>query len=149
MTKNILHKRSIARIAAVQSLYQMVLLEISRTQAMSDFQAHFEKDILEEVSSKKYDKDFFCKVLEGVSKHLKEIDPFIKAALPENWAFERLDTVILCILRAATFELWKHPETDSAVILNEYLNVTHAFYDDKEPGFVNGVLHKVSTSLRT
>ena len=148
MPKFTLHKRSIARIAAIQSLYQMHMLQQSKDQVLSDFKAHFEADLLEDVQSKKYDKDFFAKLLKGVSHHLKELDPFIRAALPEDWALERLDIVLLCIMRAGAFELWQHPETDSAVIINEYLNVTHAFYDEKEPGFVNGVLHKISTSVR-
>ncbi len=143
-----LHKRSIARIAAVQSLYQMALLQSSESQVLEDFQKHFEKDLLKEVSSKKYDREFFAKILQGTAQSLNEIDPMIESSLPANWAFNRIDLVILAILRAATFELWQCVETDGPVIINEYVNVTHAFYDDKEPGFVNGLLHSIATHLR-
>ena len=148
MTQIKLHKRSIARIAAVQSLYQMSILKESDDQVFENFQKHFEKDLLKEVASKKYDRDFFCKVLQGTAKSLTDIDAMIEKSLPENWAFNRIDIVILSILRAGTFELWYCLDTDKAVIINEYVNVTHAFYDDKEPGFVNGILHAISTRLR-
>jgi N utilization substance protein B len=148
MTHITLHKRSIARIAAVQSLYQMALIQSSDVQTVEDFQKHFEKDLLKEVASKKYDREFFAKLLQGTARSLKDIDPIIEKALPDNWAFKRIDHVILAILRAATFELWQFAETDSPVIINEYVNVTHAFFDDKEPGFVNGILHNIAGHLR-
>lgn len=149
MTSFKLHKRSIARIAAVQSLYQIFLVQSPPHQAVTDFYSHFEKDFLESRNKVSYDKNFFTLLVEGVVDSLSTIDPLIEKALPENWAINRLDLVLLCVLRAATFELWRMPETDSAVIINEYLNVTHSFYDDKEPGFVNGILHTLSVRLRT
>jgi N utilization substance protein B len=33
-------------------------------------------------------------------------------------------------------------------IINEYLDVAHAFYDKKEKGFVNGVLDAIARAAR-
>jgi N utilization substance protein B len=148
MGKFSFHKRSIARLAAVQSLYQFALLKEDTSHVLIETSKHFEKEFLKELGAKKYDKDFFEFLVTGVLEGTKDIDHMIEKALPENWAFPRIDLVLLCILRAGVFELWKNLEADSAVIINEYLNTTHAFYGDKEPGFVNGVLHAVSTHLR-
>jgi N utilization substance protein B len=35
------------------------------------------------------------------------------------------------------------------VIINEYLNVAHAFFEGEEPGVVNGVLDRVARKVRT
>ncbi|MBM3609993.1 MAG: transcription antitermination factor NusB [Alphaproteobacteria bacterium] len=148
MGKFNLHKRSVARIAAVQVLYQCALIKENPLQVLTDFPKNFEQDLLKEVGSKNYSKDFLSQLVLETTQHLKDIDLMIEKALPETWSFNRLDLVLLCILRVGVYELWKIPETDSAVIINEYLNVTHAFYGDKEPGFVNGILHTISSHLR-
>lgn len=149
MKKFNLHKRSIARIAAVQSLYQSTLLKELSFKPLFDTSKHFEQEFLKELGAKKYDHDFFEFLVTGILENIEDIDSMIEKALPENWAFNRIDLVLLSILRAGVFELWKMLGTDSAIIINEYLNATHAFYGDKEPGFANGILHTISTRLRS
>jgi N utilization substance protein B len=36
----------------------------------------------------------------------------------------------------------------TGVIINDYVDVTHAFFGAKEPGLVNAVLDKLSKNLR-
>lgn len=148
MGKFNLHKRSIARIAAVQVLYQCALTKASPAHVLIDFPQNFEQDLLKSIGSKNYNKDFLNLLVTETTHNLKDIDLMIEKALPETWVFSRVDLVLLCILRLGVYELWQIPETDSAVIINEYLNVTHSFYGDKEPGFVNGILHTISSHLR-
>ena len=149
MTKQFFHKRTLARIGAVQALYQVETTGASAQEALRDFKNHFEAQLLSAAECTKYDNAFLEKILLGVSVDQEKLDPLIQENLPHNWTFDRLEMVLLCILRAAIFELWTMPETDAAVIINEYVNVAHSFYDDKEPSFVNGLLHTVSTKLRS
>ena len=52
------------------------------------------------------------------------------------------------ILRAAAYELIGCPDVPAKVIINEYLNVAHAFFEGEEPGVVNGVLDRVARKVR-
>ena len=55
-----------------------------------------------------------------------------------------LKSVLLC----GICELLIHTETDAPIIVNDYLNVTHEFYDQKQVSFVNGVLDAVAKLVR-
>jgi N utilization substance protein B len=36
----------------------------------------------------------------------------------------------------------------TAVVISEYIDIAHAFFDGSEPGFVNGVLDRLGRKLR-
>jgi len=36
----------------------------------------------------------------------------------------------------------------AAAVINEYLDVAHAFYDKREAGFVNGLLDAIAKNVR-
>ncbi|MCW5774724.1 MAG: transcription antitermination factor NusB, partial [Rhodospirillaceae bacterium] len=49
---------------------------------------------------------------------------------------------------AGAFELFARPDTPARVAITEYVAVANAFYEGREPGFVNGVLDKLARVLR-
>jgi N utilization substance protein B len=52
------------------------------------------------------------------------------------------------ILRAGTYELLARKDVAVGTVINEYLDVTDAFYERREKGFVNGILDGVAKSAR-
>ncbi|MBL4836036.1 MAG: transcription antitermination factor NusB, partial [Kordiimonadaceae bacterium] len=66
----------------------------------------------------------------------------------KGWSLGRLEAIIRAIFRAGAYELSARPDVPTAVIINEYLDVAHAFYDRTETAFVNGVLDKLAKSIR-
>jgi N utilization substance protein B len=55
---------------------------------------------------------------------------------------------MLSILRTGTYELKFRPDVPTAVIVNEYVDIAHAFFAGSEPGFVNGILDKLGKKIR-
>ena len=55
---------------------------------------------------------------------------------------------MLQILRAACFELLAMDDVSNAVIIDEYLDVAHAFFDRKEASFANGLLDAIAKQVR-
>jgi N utilization substance protein B len=49
------------------------------------------------------------------------------------------------ILRCGVFEL-KYKTAEKAIIINDYVNIAKAFYQLKEPAFVNAILDKFAKS---
>jgi N utilization substance protein B len=78
----------------------------------------------------------------------QEIDGVIVARLAEGWKLERLDRAMRAILRAGTYELLARPDVTVGTVIDEYLDVAHAFFDEKEVKFVNGLLDKVAKDVR-
>ena len=52
------------------------------------------------------------------------------------------------ILRAGVYELVARREVPAKVVIDEYLDITHAFFEGEEPGFVNGLLDRVAHRKR-
>jgi N utilization substance protein B len=51
-------------------------------------------------------------------------------------------------LRAGAYELAERPDIPIRVVINEYVNVTHAFFAGRETALVNAVLDRLSRILR-
>ncbi|HRH97539.1 MAG TPA: transcription antitermination factor NusB [Prosthecobacter sp.] len=86
-------------------------------------------------------------LIKGVLAHQEQIDAGI-AQLLENFSFERLAAVDRNVLRVASYELLYCPEVPTPVILNEAIDIAKALSAGESGSFVNGVLDKLSRSLR-
>ena len=61
----------------------------------------------------------------------------------------RVARPLRAILCAGTFELMARPDVPTAVVINEYVDVAHAFDEQAETAFVNGVLDRLAKQLRS
>lgn len=141
-------KKSAARLAAVQTLYTKKMLNLSEQEALENFHAHFSGKNLDESVAIKPDLSFLNMVVKGVCKQDTKLLEIITPHLNETWKIERIDPILVNILKCATFELLSFPDVDTPIIISEYLDVTHAFFDPKEVGFVNGILNQISKAVR-
>ncbi|MBA4355653.1 MAG: transcription antitermination factor NusB, partial [Novosphingobium sp.] len=64
------------------------------------------------------------------------------------WAIARLDKTMLQILRAGTYELIARNDITIGTAISEYVDVAHAFFDEREAKFVNGILDAVAREVR-
>ena len=94
------------------------------------------------------DIDFFDDVVSGVDARRDEIDQKLTEKLSESWTIARLDKTMLQILRAGSYELMARNDVKVGVVINEYVDVAKAFFDDREAKFVNGVLDAVAKAVR-
>ena len=69
-------------------------------------------------------------------------------ALAEDWPLARIDPVLRAVMRAGAAELWMSDGPPAKVVINEYLDIAHGFFDGDEPGMANGVLDKLARQLR-
>jgi transcription antitermination protein NusB len=141
-------KRSVARLAAVQALYQVDLSGANPKPVIAEFVKH---RLGREVEGDNYgeaDTALFTEVVKGTIERQAELDRAISEVLTPDWPLARLETVLRAVLRAGAYELLACPETPAPVIINEYLDIAHAFFAGKEPGLVNGVLDRLARGLR-
>lgn len=140
--------RSRARLAIVQALYQMDLAATDLAEVIDDFKTYRLAPGAEDEAVAGADADHFARVLNGVVERQREIDPMIDQQLAAGWRLVRIDAILRAILRAAAFELMVLADVPARVVISEYIDVAHAFFDGDEPKVINGVLDQLARKLR-
>ena len=84
----------------------------------------------------------------GFGARRDDVDAMIVGALDQGWTVARLELLLRAVLRVGTYELMDRPETPAKVVIDEYIEVAHAFFGKGPPGFVNGVLDRLAHQLR-
>ena len=142
-------RRSVARLAAVQALYQLELnREADPDVVVREFARH---RLGRDIDGDRYgeaDSVLFSDIVRGVKADLDRLDATISDVLTEEWPLPRFDAVLRAILRAGAYELVHRRDVPPRVSINEYTTIAHAFFSGKEPGLTNGVLDKLGRTLR-
>lgn len=141
-------KRSAARLAAVQALYEMEMSGKGVAEAVAEFEAHWIGRSVDEVEFKPAEEPFFRDLVAGVVQDQRLIDQKVDTALAKGWPLVRVEAVLRAIMRCGTFELLRRADVPAKVAISEYVDVAHAFYDGDEPGMVNAVLDSIGRELR-
>lgn len=133
------------REKALQSLFQLsankdLTIEEAMQQALTS--AEDLSDEVEIVSVPSY----LDLLVTGVVEYQAEIDEKIQSHL-ENWSMDRLAKTDRVIMRIAIFEMLYVPDVPAKVALNEALEITKLYSDEKSRKFVNGVLANIVNEL--
>lgn len=141
--------RTVARLAAVQALYQMELAGEGVDTVIEEFSRHrFDGDIEGQMLAEA-DEAWFADVVRGVVTEQKAVDAAIRARLASNWKIERLDATLRALLRSGAWELMRKPEVALEIVIDEYVELAKAFFDDAEAKFVNAALDGVARDTRS
>jgi N utilization substance protein B len=141
--------RSVARLAAIQALYQMEAAGAGVETVVSEFTDHrFERDIDGGATLASADEAFFAEIVRGIVAEQAVIDRAIVRRLAVNWKLERIDATLRAILRAGAYEIMRRPDVPTEVVIDEYLEITKSFFDGPEAGFINGALDAIARDER-
>jgi N utilization substance protein B len=140
-------RRSAARLAAVQALYQMDLAQTDVGEVLAQFSTRTARPDFDDGNVEGADFAFLKNIVEGVVREQRSIDPKINESLAPGWSLSRLESIMRAMLRAGTYELMFRDDIPAKAVISEYIDVAHAFYDGDQPGFVNGVLDRLARSL--
>lgn len=89
--------------------------------------------------------DYIQNVYFGVHEKLEQIDTVIEAH-SNGWKVGRLARVSRAIIRLCTYEMM-FADVPRAVAINEAIELTKKYDDDKARSFINGVLGGIKTEL--
>lgn len=144
-------RRSAARLAAVQALYEMDMVGAPADAVLAEFMAKRWRTSAGEDRGQAMaepDDALLSDLVNGVSSRAAELDGVIAPVLSSGLTLDRLETLLRVVLRAGAYELKTKPEVPAAVVINEYVEVANAFFDGKEAALVNGVLDRLARELR-
>lgn len=149
----VLNKRRAARFAAVQALYQVELAGERPDAVLREFSEYRLAQLFEpfevEEPSPAVDREWFLILVRGAWAARGELDPAIEDCLAEGWTLARCGFLLRAALRAGAFELAARTDVPVKVVINEYVELAHLFFDAGEPAFVNAVLDRLAQHLRT
>jgi len=140
--------RTAARLAAVQALYQMDMAGTDANQVVREFLDYRLDEVAQSVGADETDENYFRDIVLGVVQEQSAVDPVLDAHLAEGWRLSRIDSILRAILRSAAFELALRDDVPAKVIINEYVNIAHAFFETEEPKVVNGILDQLAKDRR-
>jgi N utilization substance protein B len=141
-------RRSVARLAAVQALYQMETAGAGVEAVIREFSDHrFDGDI-EGVRLAPADEAFFGELVRGVVEDQAAVDGAVTRRLAQNWRLDRIDATARAILRCGAYELMRRGDVPSEVAIDEYVEIAKSFFDGPEPGFINAALDAIERDER-
>lgn len=141
-------KRSSARLAAVQALYQMDIAGAATADVFAEFESFWIGREVEGEEYKPAEIAFFRGVVEGVVADQHRLDREVDETLAAGWPLKRVDAIVRAVLRAGAQELLNRSDVPARVVITEYVDVAHAFVDRDEAGMVNAVLDAIARRHR-
>ena len=134
-------KRKRSREIAMELLFSMEISKNSYEQTIESFIENYEMDL------KTIDLEYIKEVMKSVTDYKEEIDEIIKNSLIK-WNIERVSKVNLIIVRLAIAEMLYIDDVPEVVAINEAIELTKKYSDDKSVSFVNGALDKAFKNIK-
>jgi N utilization substance protein B len=141
-------KRAVARLYAVQALFQLEASGQTVDKVRREFEDHrfgasYDGEVLVEP-----DLVLFRNLIEDAVNHQAAIDQMTDRALVAKWPIARIDPTLRALFRAAGAELLAK-DTPPRVVITEFVDISVAFSSDgKEARFVNAVLDHMAREAR-
>ncbi|MEL6839164.1 MAG: transcription antitermination factor NusB [Pseudomonadota bacterium] len=140
--------RSVARLYAVQALFQMESSGQTVDAVVREFEDHRFGATYDEGEMAEGDVDVFRALMEKAVDDQAMIDQMTDRALVAKWPIARIDPTWRALFRAAGAEITLK-DTPPKVVISEFVSIAEAFSSDgKEPKFVNAVLDHMAREAR-
>lgn len=133
--------RSITREKAMTILYQIFLYNKNKINYDVDEVINEMIEGLDIEDRKRIDIEFLTKLIKGVIENINVIDENINKYLT-NWNIDRLGLTDQAITRISVYELM-YTDTPSLVCINEAIELSKKYSDEKVSKMINGVLDKI------
>lgn len=147
--------KRLARLVAVQVLYQVSYkeeeLEVIMTRARDDLTSMLNENDDEECEFTIHDRpdmELVGRIVKGVIENEKPLTEMLSGALSNKSSSNRMEKLFKATFLCGVYELLHHKDVDAAIIINDYVDVTKAFFQGKEPGLVNAVLDRLAKVIR-
>ena len=133
--------RTVTRESAMAILYQIFLYKKNKINYDVEEVINEYLESIEIEDRKKINTDFLKELINGVLDNINDIDKNIEKYL-ENWAIDRLGLTDQAIIRISVYELL-YTDTPNLVCINEAIELSKKYSDEKVSKMINGVLDKI------
>ncbi|GAB6170322.1 transcription antitermination factor NusB [Clostridium carnis] len=132
--------RKRSREIAMELLFGMTLSKNTLEETIENFLEDYEMNL------KTIDLEYIKEILQKIQENMDIIDSKIESTLT-NWKLDRISKVNLTILRIAIGEMLFLDDVPEKVAINEAIEITKKYSDEKSVSFINGVLDKAFKNM--
>ncbi|MBO6948438.1 MAG: hypothetical protein JJ855_10725 [Rhodospirillales bacterium] len=140
------------RLAAVQAVYELIMMNSAVDDVLASFAAERWKAADEEVNAEmaRPKPELLKELVGGTASKKAEIDEALKPAMLKSRGFEDMESVMQAILRTATYELLARRNVPAKTVIGAYTSVADAFFDEdsQQLKVIAGILNAVARNLR-
>ena len=133
--------RTMTRENAMRVLYQIFLYKKNKIEYTVENTINEYMDNMPLEDRKTINIEFLKELVEGVLNNIDDIDKEISKYL-ENWTIDRLGLTDQAIIRISLYELL-YTDTPNLVCINEAIELSKKYSDEKVSKMINGVLDKI------
>ena len=133
--------RTMTRENAMRVLYQIFLYKKNKIEYTVENTINEYMDNMPLKDRKTINIEFLKELVEGVLNNIDDIDKEISKYL-ENWTIDRLGLTDQAIIRISVYELL-YTDTPNLVCINEAIELSKKYSDEKVSKMINGVLDKI------
>jgi len=139
-------RRRVARVAAVQTLYQAEVVKTSIAGAAADMRRHYLGAAVDDMSLVA-DRRFYDQIVQAVEANADKLIDLVQGAL-DTRRLERMELVLQAILVAGAAELLAISEAPPKVTISEYVDIADDFFGPSEASLVNAALDRIGRLTR-
>lgn len=151
-----LNKKTVARIAAIQALYDFEInnKKTSVEKLLNHVYSNYNSENLNEIFEFDHNikvtlhSDYLKELVTYTVDNLNYIDKMIERHLSPGWSKENLHIALLSLLRVGIGEIVYFKEVSHKVIINEFTNLASEMVKESEIPFVNSILDKIALEIR-
>lgn len=139
-------RRRVARVAAVQTIYQAEVAKKPLAAVAKDMRNHYLGHAVDDMSLVA-DRRFYDTVLTAVEESGAKLIDLVQGALDKR-QFDRMELVLQAILVAGAAELFAISATPPKVAISEYVDIADDFFGRPEAALVNAALDRIARLVR-
>lgn len=141
-------RRSAARLAAVQALYQLDVAGGGAESVVGEFNRYRLGGEVDGARLVEAEPELFGDLVLGVTQRRPEIDALLNGVLSDELPLDKLELLIQAILRAGAYEILARQDIDPPLTISEYVDVANSFFVRRESTIVNGILDRLAREVR-
>ena len=142
-------KKISARLHAVQAVYQMAMNEQKAKETTREYLAHRAGMTIDDETYVMPDGALFESIVKGVEEKQEELATTLASFLTkDDESVRKMETLLKSTILCGLYELMMHQDIDTAIILNDYIEIAASFYDDKAKAIVNAILDNAAKAYR-
>lgn len=88
-------------------------------------------------------------LVQGTVENIDEIDTMIKGHLATNWSIDRINKVVLAVIRMSVYELLYQKGTHANIVIDEAVGIVKDYGADDSHKFTNAILEKISQAINS
>lgn len=147
-----LQKKSAARMAAVQALYQYGITSaaVDPPSYMAEMKKRLvgNKDEQRLVVGAPVEPHYplATALISGTLNRLDEVNARLDETLSGQWNRSRMSHVLVAILQCGIYEMFFYKDQNHRILIDEYTRLSRHFFDEAEVNFVHGALSTLAAS---